>query len=115
MPKRRCDTPTNTSAVTAAHQLLSSAMRSSDDNDRPVHSLMLSFHDLHGRPLRRLQATVQAHPRVWLGVLAWETQSLSSRCHNNCQSLLAFVVIRHGQVSRSSVGGQSKPKMTRYC
>ena len=45
--------PTAASAVTVAHQLLSSAMRSNNDRDWPVHSLMLSFHDLRGLPLWR--------------------------------------------------------------
>ena len=33
-------TPTDASAVMAGNRLLSSAMRSSDDNDWPVHSLV---------------------------------------------------------------------------
>ena len=47
-PRRRWGTPTDASAVTTAHRRLSSATRSIDDIDRPVHSLMLSFHDLRG-------------------------------------------------------------------
>ena len=34
------------------HRRLSSATQSNDDIDWPVHSLMLSFHDLRGLPLR---------------------------------------------------------------
>ena len=35
------------------------AMPDNDNNiDRPVHSLMFSFHDLRGHPLRRLPSTV---------------------------------------------------------
>ena len=44
-------------AITA-HRPLSSVMRSNNDIDRPVNSLMLSFHDLRGLFLRRLLATV---------------------------------------------------------
>ena len=40
------------------HRPLSSAMRSNDDIHWPVHSLMLSFHDFRGLPLRRLPSTV---------------------------------------------------------
>ena len=45
-------------AEMTAHWPLSSEMRSNDDIDWPVHSLMLSFNDLHGLPLRRLPFTV---------------------------------------------------------
>ena len=45
---RRRGAPTDASAVMAASRLLSSAMRRNDDFDWPVHSLMLSFHDLDG-------------------------------------------------------------------
>ena len=38
--------------------LPSSVMRSNDDSDWPVHSLMLLLHDLRGLPLRRLPSTV---------------------------------------------------------
>ena len=37
-----------------ARRLLPYAMRSNDDNDLPVHSLMLSLHDLGLRGLQRL-------------------------------------------------------------
>ena len=57
MPKCRWGTPTEVSAAIVAHRLLSSAMRS-NDNDWPVHSLMLSLHDLRCLPLRRLPSTV---------------------------------------------------------
>ena len=43
--------PTDASAVVVAHQRLSSATRSNDDIDWPVHSLMLSFHDAFVRRL----------------------------------------------------------------
>ena len=33
-------------------------MRSNDDNDWPVHSLMLSLHDLRDLPLQRLPSAV---------------------------------------------------------
>ena len=36
-----------------SHGPLSSSMRSNDDNDWPVHSLMLFLHDLRGLHLRR--------------------------------------------------------------
>ena len=45
-PRRRYVHPTDTTAVRAAHQRLSYATRSNDDIEWPVHSLMLSFHDL---------------------------------------------------------------------
>ena len=54
---RRWDTPTDVSAVIIAHRPLLSAMRSNDDIDWPVHSLMLSFHDLRGLPRRGLPST----------------------------------------------------------
>ena len=44
-PWRRWGTPTDASTVTAAHRRLSSATRTIDDIDCPIHSLMLSFHD----------------------------------------------------------------------
>ena len=56
MPKPRCGTLTNATAAMVIHRLMSSAMRSNDDNDWPVHCLMLS--DLQGLPLRRLPSTV---------------------------------------------------------
>ena len=52
------DTPTDASATMGVHRLLSSAMRSNDDNDWPVHSLMLSLHDLRDLPLQRLPSAV---------------------------------------------------------
>ena len=45
-------------AVMDAHRFLSAVMRSNNDIDWPVHSLMLSFHDLRGLPLRHLPSTV---------------------------------------------------------
>ena len=59
-PRRRWDTPTDASAAMTAHRHLASAMRSNDDIDWPVRSmiLMLSFYDLRGVPLRQLQSTV---------------------------------------------------------
>ena len=56
--KRRWSTPSDASAATVAHRLLSSAMHSSDDNDWPVNSLRLSLHVLRGPPLLRLSSTV---------------------------------------------------------
>ena len=44
-PGSRRDTPTHASAVTVARRFLSSAVRSSEDSDWPVNSLILSFHD----------------------------------------------------------------------
>ena len=41
-------TPTDTSAVAADNRFMSSAMRSTDDIDRPAHSVMLSFHNVRG-------------------------------------------------------------------
>ena len=41
-----------------AHRLLSYVIRSNYDNDCPVHSLILSFHDLRLVPQRRLPSTV---------------------------------------------------------
>ena len=40
--------------MVVAHRLLSSAVRINDDNDWPVHSLLLSLRDLHGIPVRRM-------------------------------------------------------------
>ena len=46
MTLKRCwGTPTIASAVMVTHQLLSSAIRSNDDTDWAVNSLMLSLHD----------------------------------------------------------------------
>ena len=51
-PKRRLGTPTDASTAMVAHRLLSSAMRSNDDNSWHVHSLMLSLLALRGPILR---------------------------------------------------------------
>ena len=51
--RRRWGTRTDASAVMAAQRRLSSATPSNDDMDWSVHSLMLSFQDLHGLSLRR--------------------------------------------------------------
>ena len=49
MRERRLDTPTDVSAVMAAHRFPLFMMRSSDDNsDWPVHALMFVFHDSLG-------------------------------------------------------------------
>ena len=39
-------TPTDACAAMVGRRLLSSAIRSNDDNDWPAHSLILSLHDL---------------------------------------------------------------------
>ena len=52
--RRRWGTQTDASTVMAAHRRLSPATRSNDDFGWPVHSLMLSFHDLCALALRRL-------------------------------------------------------------
>ena len=57
-PGRRVGIPMDASAVIVAHRLLSFVMRSNDDSVWAVHSLMLSFHDLHGLPLRRPPSTL---------------------------------------------------------
>ena len=57
-PKRRWATPTGAYAVIDAHRLVSSAVRSNDDSDRPVHSSTLSLHELRDLSLRRLTSTV---------------------------------------------------------
>ena len=51
-PRRRWGTRTDAYVAMTTHRLLSSTMCSNDDIDLPVHSLMLSFHDLRGLPLR---------------------------------------------------------------
>ena len=66
-PTRRWDTPTDASAVMVAHRRLSSARRSNDDWS--VHSLMLSFHDLRARPLRRLPSTESCS--IIFGSVSW--------------------------------------------
>ena len=43
----------NNGSSNGPHQLLSSSMRSRDDSEWPVHSLMLSLHDLQGLPLQQ--------------------------------------------------------------
>ena len=60
-------TQTDASAVMAAHRRLSSATRSNDDIHGPIHSLMLSFHVLHGLPLRRLPST-EAYSMIFCSV-----------------------------------------------
>ena len=55
--RRRWGVPTDASAVMGTRRCLSSATRSNDHIDWPVHSLMLSIHDLRGLPLRRLPST----------------------------------------------------------
>ena len=54
MPRRRSGYSVDASAAMVAHGLRLSAIRSNEDNDWPVHfhSLMLTFHDLRGIPLR---------------------------------------------------------------
>ena len=54
----RWDAPADAFAVMVAHRLLSSAMRNNKDNDWPVHSSMLSLHDIIGLRLRRPPSTV---------------------------------------------------------
>ena len=63
-PRCRWGTPTDDSAVMAAHWCLSSATRSNDDIDWPVHALMLSFHDLPVDVIIDLCAFHQS-PVVW--------------------------------------------------
>ena len=55
--RRLRGTSIDASAAMGAHRRLSSATRSTDDIDWPVHSLMFSFHDLRGLPVRRLPST----------------------------------------------------------
>ena len=57
-PGHRWATPTLASAEMVTHRLLAYAMGSNDDSDWPIHSLMLSFHDLRGIPVRRLSSAV---------------------------------------------------------
>ena len=52
--RRQGTTPTDASTAMTANRPMSSAMRSNDGIDWPVHSLMLSFHDLRSLPLQRL-------------------------------------------------------------
>ena len=49
---------------------LSYAMHSKDGNDQPVHSLMLSLHDLRGLPLRRLPSAVPCRLLQRIGVIS---------------------------------------------
>ena len=57
MTNRRCwGTLTDTAAAMTAHRPPSSAMYSNDETNRS--SLMLSFHDIRGLPLRRPPSTV---------------------------------------------------------
>ena len=56
-PGRRWGTTTDASAVTAIFRSLSTATRSTDFTDWPIHSLMVSFQVLRGLPLRRLPST----------------------------------------------------------
>ena len=65
--RHRRGTPTDASAVMAAHQRLPSATQSNYDIDWPVHSLMLSFDDLRGLPLRRLSSTEPCGMILWYG------------------------------------------------
>ena len=57
-PKHCWGIPTDASAAMVAHGVLSTAMHINDDNDWPVHSLMLSIHDIHGLPLWRILSDV---------------------------------------------------------
>ena len=69
-PRCRWDTPTDASPVIAAHRRLSSATRSNaHDIDWSDHSLMLSFHDLRGLPLRRLPSMVPCS--MIFGSISW--------------------------------------------
>ena len=51
-PLRCRGTPTDDSAAVVTNVFLFSPMCSKDDNDWPVHFLMLSLHDLHGVTLQ---------------------------------------------------------------
>ena len=56
-PWRHWGTLTDASALSVAHRYLSFAMLNNNDNGCwPVHSLMLSLHDLRSLPLRRLHS-----------------------------------------------------------
>ena len=52
-PMRRWGTLTDASPAITAHRPVA-VMRCNDANDWPVHSLILSVHDLQDLPLRRL-------------------------------------------------------------
>ena len=86
-PRRRLGTSTHTHTSTAmvAHRLLSSAMHCKD-NDWPVNSLMVSFHDLRCQSLRRLPSTVPCS--MLFGSVSWgqtwpnhDNLFLTSDCH----------------------------------
>ena len=75
-------------------------MRTNNDNDWSAHSLMLSVHDLHGLPLRRLSSTVPCSMVVssvswrqtWpnhdnLQAIRWWCQTLSWRGQRLCLSI----------------------------
>ena len=80
-PRRRWSTyPDNASAVMTAHWLLSSAMRSSNDIDWPVHSMMLTLRDLRGLPLRRIPSTVP-----WRTIFSSVTWRQTWPNHDNLQ------------------------------
>ena len=77
-----------------ARPLMSSAMRSNNDNYWPVHSLMSSLHDSRVLPLRRLPSTV---PRCMISVsISWR-QTWTN--HDNSRpgediDLLPYVLVR---------------------
>ena len=60
------------SMVMTAHHLMSTAMSRRDDSNRPVNSLMLPLHDLHGFPLRRPLSTVPCST-IFGSVSCWQT------------------------------------------
>ena len=74
-PKRRWRPPTDTCAAITAHRHLSSAMCSNDDVGWPIHSLMLSFHDLRGLPMWRLPSTVPCN--MIFGSISWRQTCLN--------------------------------------
>ena len=51
-PAASLGTRTGASSVMVAYRLLSSVMLSNDDSNWSVHSMMFSFHDLHGCVLK---------------------------------------------------------------
>ena len=65
-PRRCWSTPTDAFAATAAHLRLSSATRSNDDIDWPVHSLMLSFLSALGNSTAALAHRDPTQPDPWM-------------------------------------------------
>ena len=79
-------TPTDATAVTAAHRRLCSAKRNNDDIDWSVHFLMLAFNDLRKLTVscwlnRRYKFTLFRHDLIKRSSIIANTMQCNISCH----------------------------------